>query len=258
MADYDSESSSSLDFEDPWVRCDFGLDQLAAAPRPEQPAALPAAQPAALPAAQPAALPAAQPAALPAAQPAALPAAQPGGDQHHYPQHNADQHQDMREVPPPPPPQQPHVVLTRVPPPPPTVPPPQIPVEGWTIYCFLYAVTIAPGTEVVANIYLATGPEFPQGGPQGTSLVRFWWPSATPGAWHGRWRLEVPGSLFVRFNGRQHDEPARALHGAHFHGDGQTFTGYDYKARRVVLSLHGIYTVMRSGGLQRRELIRLG
>ena len=76
----------------------------------------------------------------------------------------------------------------------------------------------------------------------------------------------MPGSLFVRFNGQtRHDEPARPdlawdmlLHGAHLHGDGLTFMGYDYKVRRVVLALDGVYTVMRSGGLQRRELIRLG
>ena len=68
----------------------------------------------------------------------------------------------------------------------------------------------------------------------------------------------MPGSLFVRFNGRQRDEPARPLHGAHFLGDGLRFTGHDYRARRVVLSLNGVYTVMRSGGLHRHEFRRLG
>ena len=251
--DYDSASSNSIDFNDPWVRVDYGLAPYAPA---QQPAARPAAQPEAQPAALPAALPTAQPAALPAAL-QVVPAYQ-----HHYPQHNAGHYPqnnvDAREVPPPPPSQQRLGVAIRVPPPPPTIPPPQIPVEGWTIYCFLYAVTIAPGTEVVANIYLATGPEFPQGGPQGTSLVQFWWPTSVPGAWHGRWRLDVPGSLFVRFNGRQQHQPARPLHGVHFLGDGVRFHGHDYLARRVVLSLNGVYTVMRNGGTQRAEFLRLG
>ena len=250
MAEYDSESSSSLDFEDPWVRLEWGLDQPAAAA--EQRAARPAAQPEAQPAALPAALPTAQPA------PAALPAALVVYQQHnagHYPQNNVD----AREVPPPPPSQQRPGVQIRVPPPPPTYPPPQVPAEGWTLYNFMYAVTLVPGRiEQHAQIYLATGPEFPYGGPTGTSLVRFWWPTSVPGSWHGRWRLDVPGSLFIRFNGRQQDEPARPLHGAHFLGDGIRFHGHDYMARRVVLTLNGVYTVMRNGGLHRAEFLRLG
>ena len=208
-------ASSDADLNDPWVRVELGLALEAAA--------------------------AAAPAALPAAQPAPLPAAQPDGDQHHYPQHNPDQHHDPQ-----------HQLAVRqleIPPPPPRAP---RPAQHWTIYGFLYEVMIA-GSKVVANIFLASGPQFPRGGPHGPSLVQFWWPDGAPGAWHGSWQAgeHGPGSLFIEFNGRR--GPNGPLHGVYLLGNGREFAGWDYRARHVIASLYDVWAVVDGDVLQRRE-----
>ena len=115
-------------------------------------------------------------------------------------------------------------------PPPPPPPPPEIMSPGpyWTIEGYWYIVTMNPArtttpmlfvppewasvsvTElepaiVVANIFLAAGPQYPHGGPSGRSLVQFWWPGRpfdVLGPWHGEWRREWwspdgPGGLLI-------------------------------------------------------------
>ena len=71
------------------------------------------------------------------------------------------------------------------PPPPPSPPAAKQPAPNWTIYGFIYEVKF-PRFQKIASIFLATGPQYPRGGgPEGSSLVQFWWPEGRDG-FHGR------------------------------------------------------------------------
>ena len=140
----------------------------------------------------------------------------------------AQEPQELAVAPPPPPP----------PPPPPATPRPS---QYWTIWGYLYILEIARRT-VIANIFLASGPQYPEGGPPGVAMVQFWWPEGPPGEWHGEWNRDAhgPGTLWIWFNGYA---PTRQLHGALLHGGLQRYDGYDYAGRRVEMRLFSAWAV---------------
>ena len=144
------------------------------------------------------------------------------------------------------------------PPPPPSPPAAKQPAPNWIIYSFIYEVNF-PRFQKIASIFLATGPQYPRGGgPEGSSLVQFWWPEGrdgfhgVPGPWHGRWSVNLhgPGELMIQFNGKH--GPTRPLHGVLLHGNGIEFKGLDYQARPIGAKLYSVQCLVGDGELHAR------
>ena len=79
--------------------------------------------------------------------------------------------------------------LPLLPPPPPPQPRTLMPRQWWAVWGYRYIVQIN-NRVVTANIFMASGPQFPDGGPTPASLLQFWWPegrAAIPTEWHGEW-----------------------------------------------------------------------
>ena len=116
---------------------------------------------------------------------------------------------------------------------------------------YLYTVQIN-NRVVTANIFMASGPQFPDGGPTPASLLQFWWPegrAAIPTEWHGEWSRNAhgPGTLWLCFNGYV---PTGGLHGVFLHGSGQQYEGFDYRARRVRMELFSKWAVNQHDELE--------
>ena len=117
------------------------------------------------------------------------------------------------------------------------------PRAGWTVCAFEYTMNSSN-----AFIYLAVDEERSQ------HSIQFWWPTAEPTEYHGDWHLNGGGQLYINFNGQglfEDDGTHRKCHGVNLMRTASgTFSGHDYRGRKVTLVHTSTWTVSTQGHFQ--------